>query len=127
MLSHKWDDNEPLFQEVVKIVVYKLGDSLTCNKLQTYCKVSWDACFHWAWSDTHCINKSDNLMLQESLVAMFRWYQGSALMIVFLRGVSSSSPPGALAGSIWNTCAWALQECIAAKNIQFYTEDWTFY
>ena len=127
VLSHKWDDNEPLFQEVVKIAVYRLGDSPTYNKLQTYCKVSRDAGFHWAWSDTCCIDKSDKFVLQESLVAMFGWYQGSALMIVFLRGVGSSSPPGALAGSIWNTRAWTLQEYIAAKNIRFYTEDWTLY
>ena len=127
VLSHRWDDNEPLFQEVVKIAVYELGDSPTHNKLQTYCKVSRDAGFRWAWSDTCCINKSDDSVLHESLVAMFRWYQGSALMIVFLRGVSSSSPPGALAGSIWNSRAWTLQEYIAAKNIRFYTEDWTLY
>jgi hypothetical protein len=31
-----------------------------------------DAGFHWAWNDTCCINKHDNMIgLQESLVAMF--------------------------------------------------------
>ena len=127
VLSHKWEDNEPLFQEVIQIAVYDLGDSPTHDKLQTYCKIAWKAGFHWAWSDTICINRSDNSVLQESLVAMFKWYQGAALMIVFLRGVSSSSPPGALAGSIWNTRGWTLQEYIAAKKIHFYTEDWTPY
>ena len=127
VLSHRWEVNEPLFQEVIQIAVYDLGDSPTHNKLQTYCKIAQKAGFHWAWSDTVCINKSDNFVLQESLVAMFRWYQGAALMIVFLRGVSSSSPPGALAGSIWNTRGWTLQEYIAAKKIHFYTEDWTPY
>ena len=125
VLSHKWEDNEPLFQ--IQIVVYNLGNSPTHDKLQTYCKIAQKAGFHWAWSDTVCINKLDNFVLQESLVAMFKWYQGAALMIVFLRGVSSSSPPGALAGSIWNTRGWTLQEYIAAKKIHFYTEDWTPY
>ena len=127
VLSHKWEENEPLFQEVIQITVYDLGDSRTHDKLQTYCKIAQKAGFHWAWSDTVCINKSDNFVLQESLVAMFKWYQGAALMIVFLRGVSSSSLPGALAGSIWNTRGWTLQEYIAAKKIHFYTEDWTPY
>ena len=127
VLSHKWEDNEPLFQEVIQITVYGLGDSPTHDKLQTYCKIARKAGFRWAWSDTVCINKSDNSVLQESLVAMFKWYQGAALMIVFLRGVNSSSLPGALAGSIWNTRGWTLQEYIAAKKIHFYTEDWTPY
>ncbi|KAF8124040.1 hypothetical protein EV363DRAFT_1178604, partial [Boletus edulis] len=55
------------------------------------------------WSDTCCIDKSDHFVLQEALVAMFRWYQGSTLVIVFLRGVRSSSQLGALVRSIWNT------------------------
>ena len=64
-------------------------------------------------------------MLQEALVAMFKWYQGSAMAIVFLRGVCSPSQHGALVRSIWNTRAWTLQEYVAAKVVRFYTEDWT--
>ena len=124
MLSHKWEDKKPLFHQVIHIAVYDLDDSPTHDKLQTYCKIVREAGFHWAWSDTCCINKADNFVLQESLVAMFKWYQGSALMTVFLRGVTSSSPPGALARSICNTRGWTLQEYIAAKNVHFYTEDW---
>ena len=127
VLSHRWEDNEPLFREVVHITVYDLKDSPTHDKLQTYCKIAQNAGFRWAWSDTCCINKADEFVLRQSLVAMFRWYQGAALMIVFLRGVSSSSLPGALAGSDWNKRGWTLQEYIAAKNVQFYTEDWTPY
>ncbi|KAF8555027.1 hypothetical protein OG21DRAFT_963376 [Imleria badia] len=127
MLSHKWKENEPLFQQVIHIVVYDLDRSPTHDKLRTFCKIARDAEFHWAWSDTCCINKSDHFILQEALVAMFKWYQGSALMIVFLRGVHSSSRRGALGKSIWNTRAWTLQEYVASKVIHFYTEDWTLY
>ncbi|KAF8546183.1 hypothetical protein OG21DRAFT_1427787, partial [Imleria badia] len=127
MLSHKWEENEPLFHQVVHLAVYDLDESLTHDKLQTFCKIVRDAGFHWAWSDTCCINKSDHFVLQEALVAMFKWYQGSAMMIVFLRGVCSSSQRGALVKSIWNTRAWTLQEYVASKTIHFYTEDWTPY
>ncbi|KAF8128175.1 hypothetical protein EV363DRAFT_1170862 [Boletus edulis] len=127
MLSHNWEDSEPLYHKVVHIAVYDLEQSLTHDKLQTFCRIVRDAEFNWAWSDTCCIDKSDHFILQEALVAMFKWYQGSAMMIVFLRGVRPSSPRGALAGSIWNTRAWTLQEYIAAKVIRFYTEDWTLY
>ena len=127
MLSHKWKDNEPLFQQVVHLAVYDLEPSPTHDKLQTFCRLVRDAGFKWTWSDTCCINKSDHFVLQEALVAMFKWYQGSAMMIVFLRGVSSSSQRGALARSIWNTRGWTLQEYVASKIIHFYTEDWTVY
>ncbi|KAF8555025.1 TPR-like protein [Imleria badia] len=127
MLSHKWDENEPLFQQVIHITVYDLGQSLTHDKLQTFCKIVRDDGFNWAWSDTCCINKSDHFILQEALVAMFKWYQGSAMVFVFLRGVLSPSQRGALVKSIWNTRAWTLQEYVASNVVRFYTEDWTPY
>jgi hypothetical protein len=127
MLSHKWEENEPLFQEVIHVAVYDLDQSPTHDKLQTFCKIVRDAGFDWAWSDTCCINKSDHFVLQEAPVAMFKWYEASAMMIVFLCGVRSPSQLGALVKSIWNTRAWTLQEYVAAKVIHFYTEDWTLY
>ncbi|KAG6377835.1 hypothetical protein JVT61DRAFT_14615 [Boletus reticuloceps] len=127
MLSHNWEDNEPLFEQVIHITVYDLEKSPTHDKLQTFCKIVRDGGFNWAWSDTCCIDQSDHFVLQEALVAMFKWYQNSAMMIVFLRGIRSSSQFGALVKSIWNTRAWTLQEYIAAKVIRFYTEDWTLY
>ena len=103
ILSHKWEANESLFQEIIRIAVYDLDKSPTRDKLQTFCKIVWDAGFNWAWSDTCCINKSDHFVLQEALVAMFKWYEASAMTIVFLRGVRSPSQLGTLVRSIWNT------------------------
>jgi hypothetical protein len=127
MLSHKWEENEPLFQQVIHIAVYDLDKSPTHDKLQMFCKIVRDAGFNWAWCDTCCINKQDHFVLQEALVAMFKWYRGSAMMIVFLRGVCSPAKHGDLVRSIWNTRAWTFQEYVAAKIIRFYTEDWTPY
>jgi hypothetical protein len=125
--SHTWEDNEPLFEDVIHIVVYALAESFTHDKLQMFCKIAREAGFHWAWSDTCCINKSDHFVLQEALVAMFKWYEGSALTIIFLRGVRSPSRRGDLMRSIWNTRAWTFQEYHASKVVRFYTEDWTPY
>ncbi|KAF8127238.1 hypothetical protein EV363DRAFT_490538 [Boletus edulis] len=47
------------------------------------------------------------------------------LLIFHGDGAQSSSPHGALAGSI--TRAWTLQEYIAARVICFSTEDWILY
>ncbi|KAI9460061.1 hypothetical protein HD554DRAFT_2041709 [Boletus coccyginus] len=49
------------------------------------------------------------------------------MMIMFLRGVCSSSQHGALTRSIWNIHAWTLQEYFTLKIIHFYTENWTLY
>lgn len=127
MLSHKWQDNEPLFEKVAHIVVYELEESLTHNKLNTFCKIAQDAGFRWAWSDTCCINRTDHFVLQEALVSMFKWYEGSGLTIVFLLGVRSPSQRGDLVRSIWNTRAWTFQEYHASKVVRFYNEDWTPY
>ena len=127
MFSHKWEQNEPLFQQMLHMVVYDLGRSPTHEKLKRFCKKVQEAGFRWAWSDTCCINKEDNFVLQEALVAMFEWYRGAALVFVFLRGVRLSGKPGDLVKSPWNTRAWTLQEYVAAKIVLFYTEDWMPY
>ena len=115
--SHKWEDNEPLFKKVICIMVYDLEDSLTHDKLQMFCKIVRDSGFHWAWSDTCCINKSDHFVLQEALVSMFKWYKGSAVTTMLLHGVSSLSKCSDLVRSIWNTRAWTFQEYHASKVV----------
>ena len=127
MFSHKWEGNEPLFEEVMRVVVYELEESLTHDKLQMFCKVVRDAGFHWAWSDTCCINKADSAVLQEALVSMFQWYQGSSMTVVRLCDVFSPSRRGDLVRSIWNTRAWTFQEYHASKVVLFYNSDWTLY
>lgn len=128
MLSHKWEYDEPLLQLVENISIYTLEQSLANTKLQAFCLLVQSLGFRWAWSDTCCVDKVNNVVLQESLVAMFMWYRGSSLTIVYLRGVSSKlQGPGGLGGSIWNTRAWTYQEYIAAETVQFYTEDWKPY
>ena len=46
MLSHKWEENELLFQDVVHIAVYDLDRSPTHDKLQAFCKIIGDAGFN---------------------------------------------------------------------------------
>ncbi|KAF8415451.1 hypothetical protein L210DRAFT_2704643 [Boletus edulis BED1] len=127
MFSHEREDNEPLFENVTRVIVYDLKDSPANDKLKMFCKIIRDAGLDWAWSDTCCINREDRVVLQEALVSMFKWYQGSALTLVLLRGVCSPSRYGDLMRSIWNTRAWTFQEYRASKVIRFYNEDWTLY
>ncbi|KAG6380489.1 WD40-repeat-containing domain protein [Boletus reticuloceps] len=127
MFSHEREDNETLFENVIRVIVYDLKDSPTNDKLKMFCKIVHDAGLHWAWSDTCCINREDDFVFQEALVAMFRWYQGSVLTAVLLRGVRSPSRRGDLIRSIWNTRVWIFPEYHASKVVRFYNEDWTLY
>ncbi|KAG1735707.1 uncharacterized protein EDB91DRAFT_1056089, partial [Suillus paluster] len=91
------------------------------RKLQQFCTVSKGAGYRWAWSDTCCIDKSNNAELQESIISMFSWYKESAITIVYLADVSDISQ---LKDSQWFKRGWTLQELLAPRFIRFYKQDW---
>jgi hypothetical protein len=128
-LSHRWEGNEPMLQDIQGRSVYdsELDSVGGMTKLRSFCNTSRDAGYNWAWSDTCCIDKSNNVELQESVNSMFLWYHHSALTIVYLSDVPPSSKPGALAKSAWNKRGWTVQEFIAPKVILFYQNNWTLY
>ena len=68
--------------------VYDLEASFVNIKLQTFCRLI-GAPVRWVWSDTCCIDKKDNVVLRELLVAMFTCFRSPSLTIVYLRGVWS--------------------------------------
>jgi hypothetical protein len=127
MLSHRWEGKEPLLHDVQDKVVYELEPSDGVHKLQSFCQVARDAGYRWAWSDTCCIDKSNNVELQESVNTMFVWYRHSALTIIYLSDVSHSSKSGALAESTWNERGWTVQEFLAPNVVIFYQKDWSLY
>ena len=127
MLSHRWERKEPLLHDIEGMVVYNLEPVGGTPKLQSFCKVARDSGIRWAWSDSCCIDKSNNVELQESVNTMFVWYRHSALTIIYLSDVSPSSKSGALARSEWNERGWTVQEFLAPKVVRFYQKDWSLY
>jgi hypothetical protein len=127
MLSHRWEGKEPLLHDIQSKSVYELNLVDSVRKLQRFCETARDAGYRWAWSDTCCINKTDTVELPESITSMFRWYQHSALTIVYLSDVLPLSGSGALASSKWITRGWTLQELLAPNIILFYRSNWTPY
>jgi hypothetical protein len=124
MLSHRWEGKEKTLHDIQDKAVYSFDPVGTFVKLQKFCEVVRDAGYHWAWMDTCCIDKHNNVELRESLNSMFVWYHHSALTIVYLSDVRES---GALAKSEWNRRGWTIQELLAPKVILFYQKDWTPY
>ncbi|OJA19035.1 hypothetical protein AZE42_08183, partial [Rhizopogon vesiculosus] len=127
MLSHRWEGKEPPLYEVQDNNVYELNPVEGIVKLQSFCKVARDRGHRWAWSDTCCIDKNNNIELQQSVNSMFVWYRHSALTIIYLSDVLPSSKSGALAKSAWNSRGWTVQEFLAPKVILFYQKDWALY
>ena len=132
MFSHRWQGKEPLFGDVKAQSdqsVYSLPtDNLpTAIKLQTFCRTASKVGYRWAWSDTCCIDQTNQREFEKSINSMFRWYHHSALTLVYLWDVSPSALPGGLSGSAWITRGWTLQELLAPTVIRFFHADWTPY
>jgi hypothetical protein len=127
MLSHRWGPREPLLHDVQTMGVYHLGSVGETVKLQRFCITARDAGYRWAWSDTCCIDSSNNAEVSRSVNSMFVWYHYSALTIVYLSDVPPSTRSGALASSAWNTRGWTFQELLAPAVVLFYQADWSLY
>ncbi|KAG1785781.1 uncharacterized protein HD556DRAFT_1456313 [Suillus plorans] len=127
LLSHRWEETEALLHHIQDKAVYELDGLGGTAKLQSFCKIARDAGYFWAWMDTCCIDKSNNVELQESVNSMFVWYRHSALTIVYLSDVPPSSPSSTLANSIWNERGWTFQEFVAPQVVVFYHNDWSLY
>ncbi|KAG1776044.1 hypothetical protein EV702DRAFT_1269102 [Suillus placidus] len=126
-LSHRWEEKEPLLNDIQDKVVDELNPVGGMVKLQSFCKTARAAGYRWGWIDTCCIDQTNNVELQNSLNSMFVWYHTSALTMVYLSDVPPSLKPGALARSAWNTRGWTVPEFLAPKVIRFYQNDWTPY
>lgn len=122
MLSHKWASakDEPQYWQI-KGSVYEMNAPREIRKLQQFCTTSKREGYRWAWSDTCCIDKTNNAELQESIISMFSWYKESAITIVYLADVSDISQ---LKDSQWFKRGWTLQELLAPQFIKFYKQDW---
>ncbi|OAX37756.1 hypothetical protein K503DRAFT_783398 [Rhizopogon vinicolor AM-OR11-026] len=127
MLSHKWEEKEPLLRDIQDKNVYESNLVVGIAKLQSFCKTARNAGYLWAWVDTCCIDQLNAVEVQQSVNAMFVWYRHSALTIIYLSDVLPSSKSGALARSIWNQRGWTVQEFLAPKVVLFYHKDWNRY
>ena len=127
MLSHRWEEPEPLLRDIQDKDIYELDPVGIIAKLRSFCETARDAGFRWAWVDTCCIDQTNNVEVQRAVTSMFVWYRRSALTIVYLSDVPPSSKSGALAKSVWNTRGWTVQEFLAPNIVLFYQNDWTLY
>jgi len=99
------------------------------TKIEGCAAVAKRSALDYIWVDTCCINKSSSAELSEAINSMFRWYQDSERCYAFLSDVTANPGVGwhtVLTLSWWFTRGWTLQEMIAPRSLEFYSQDWVF-
>jgi hypothetical protein len=131
ILSHTWgaDDDEVTFNDL------KSGSSKSktgYDKIR-FCgeQAKKDNLQHF-WVDTCCIDKANLTELSEAIISMFRWYRDSEKCYVYLANVSVLNDDNnrtertwesAFRESRWFTRGWTLQELIAPKSVEFFSQE----
>ncbi|WQF90267.1 Putative heterokaryon incompatibility [Colletotrichum destructivum] len=120
VLSHRWEDDEVTYQDVIhnaKTLAQKRGWA----KIRETCRIALERGHNYAWVDTCCIDKTSSAELSEAINSMFKWYANAAVCYVFLSDVGTNQ---AFAESVWFTRGWTLQELIAPRELLFFDRDW---
>jgi Heterokaryon incompatibility protein (HET) len=132
ILSHTWmDGQEVTFKDLME----GTGKNKSGYNKIRFCgqQAKQDGLKHF-WVDTCCIDKSNNVELQEALNSMFCWYQNAARCYVYLSDVfttkgeasnqfSESIWEPAFQRSRWFTRGWTLQELLAPGSVEFFSRE----
>jgi len=98
------------------------------QKIAGTCNEALRSGIQYVWVDTCCIDKTNSTELAEAINSMFRWYEEAEICFAHLADVPSakdvSSAKLSLARSRWFTRGWTLQELLAPRCLEFFTEDW---
>lgn len=129
ILSHTWlsDDEELTFADMV---------SESGRDKQGYAKLKFCANqarkdnLSFFWMDTCCIDKTNNVELSEAIVSMFAWYREAVKCYVYLSDVPLDSSQAFdttwetfFRKSRWFTRGWTLQELLAPRWVEFFSEE----
>jgi tetratricopeptide (TPR) repeat protein len=127
ILSHTWgaDADEVTFNDVVE------GNGRSkagYRKLQFCGEQAKKDNLQYFWVDTCCIDKSNFTELSEAINSMFRWYQNASRCYVFLsdfsiQGKSKGEKDAEFRKSRWFTRGWTLQELIAPRSVEFFSQE----
>lgn len=126
ILSHTWgrDGDEVTYKDIID----GTGSSKAGYDKLRFCAVqAKNDGLIYCWIDTCCIDKTNAAELTESINSMFRWYQNAAKCYVFLVDVSVHTSANdiypQLRKSRWFTRGWTLQELVAPKCVEFFSQQ----
>ncbi|OAG13220.1 HET-domain-containing protein [Alternaria alternata] len=131
ILSHTWKEG----QEVTFADLKDLDNAVDVNAQhkEGYRKIRFCAQqakrdgLDYFWVDTCCIDKANNTELSRAINSMFRWYQNAKRCYVFLSDVANDTSEidskSALKQSRWFKRGWTLQELLAPRSVEFFSEE----
>jgi hypothetical protein len=130
ILSHTWREGEEVtFTDLIEGTGQ---DKAGYKKIQfSGHQAERDGLQHF-WVDTCCIDKSNQVVLQDAINSMFRWYQNARECYVYLSDVSTAKRKvsneaseftwePAFRESRWFTRGWTLQELLAPRSVRFFS------
>ena len=123
ILSHTWeaDDQEVTFQDFVD----GLGERKAGYRKIRFCgkQASLDG-IQYIWVDSCCIDKSSSAELAEAINSMFKWYRNADRCYVYLSDVPTANVDlQTFRRSRWFTRGWTLQELLAPRTVEFFSQD----
>ena len=129
ILSHTWEDEEVSFQEFQHLDSASRKKGF--KKIEMTCRLALRHGLSYAWVDTCCIDKTNNVELTEAINSMFLWYKESDICFAYLSDLQPLSlmQPQRLEEHLgqcrWFTRGWTLQELIAPQSVQFLDLEWS--
>lgn len=121
ILSHTWESEEVLFEDIKDPNTPHPTHKLGFQKIKDSCERAAKAGFNWIWIDTCCINKDSSAELSEAINSMFKWYRQSGVCYAYLFDINNPSKGKvAFKDSRWFLRGWTLQELIAPSHVIFY-------
>lgn len=125
ILSHTWGHDEVDLRE---ILLGSFHHHAGFAKLQGCCTQAAKDELAWVWIDTCCIDKSSSAELSEAINSMYSWYKNAEVCYVYLFDVPPLDPfldKHRFQAARWFTRGWCLQELIAPREVEFYSQDWS--
>lgn len=126
ILSHRWEDDEVSYQDMLDGSFLERKGYL---KINSCCAQAAQDQIQYVWVDTCCIDKKSSAELSEAINSMYNWYKRSEVCYAFLSDVPDVPDLGVAkykkaASSIWFSRGWTLQELLAPRVVRFYDQNW---
>ncbi|KAK4196344.1 heterokaryon incompatibility protein-domain-containing protein [Triangularia verruculosa] len=113
ILSHRWEDEEVTYKEILKPTRRALAEAKRgFQKIKACAAEATRNGLEYLWVDTCCIDKTSSTELSEAINSMFRWYRAATVCYTYLCDV----PP---------LPAKERKQLIAPRELVFYTNSWT--
>ncbi|KAI1092425.1 heterokaryon incompatibility protein-domain-containing protein [Rostrohypoxylon terebratum] len=131
-LSHRWGYNQEVSYKDMNrkngVISRKTRNKTGFRKIQGACEQAKTQGLKYVWIDTCCINKENSTELIEALNSMYRYYNEATICYAYLAGLDHYCDPrtsAEFADHEWFTRGWTLQELVAPREVEFYTDFWS--